>query len=434
MIVNIAVIAGIIVCIYLSNFFSGSEMAFSSCNELRLENDRDEGDKKAGLALFIARHFDDALGAILIGNNLVNIACSSLGSVAVILIAGNDAYAWVATVIITILVVIFGETIPKITAKKGANIRAKSCAYPVRVLMILLYPLVRLVVFLVNVITKRLPAAEEAEADEKVEELQTIIETAENESVLDEDQSEIVQAAIGFSEVSASEAMTARVDVVAIDIEDTWEEIIETLERSTYTRFPVYEGSIDHVIGVLHMNRFLKALTDASEGNENPSSLHGAQWENIVDIRSLLMEPCYVYKTMKLPEVLATFRKEKQHLAIVVDEYGGTLGVISMEDVLEEVVGEIWDETDTVENEVVKRAEDVYEIDGDMPITDLIDLMGIREDDFECESETVGGFTIETFGRFPKAGESVETDGMKITVIEMESHRVGKVLVSRTAS
>ena len=414
------VIFGIIVCIYLSNFFSGSEMAFSSCNELRLENDRDEGDKKAGLALFIARHFDDALGAILIGNNLVNIACSSLGSVAVILIAGNDAYAWVATVIITILVVIFGETIPKITAKKGANIRAKSCAYPVRVLMILLYPLVRLVVFLVNVITKRLPAAEEA--------------AAENESVLDEDQSEIVQAAIGFSEVSASEAMTARVDVVAIDIEDTWEEIIETLERSTYTRFPVYEGSIDHVIGVLHMNRFLKALTDASEGNENPSSLHGAQWENIVDIRSLLMEPCYVYKTMKLPEVLATFRKEKQHLAIVVDEYGGTLGVISMEDVLEEVVGEIWDETDTVENEVVKRAEDVYEIDGDMPITDLIDLMGIREDDFECESETVGGFTIETFGRFPKAGESVETDGMKITVIEMESHRVGKVLVSRTAS
>ncbi len=434
MIVNIAVIAGIIICIYLSNFFSGSEMAYSSCNEMRLENDRDEGDKKAGLALFIANHFDDALGAILIGNNLVNIACSSLGSVAVILIAGNDTYTWVATVIITILVIIFGETIPKITAKKGANILAKRNAYPVRVLMFLLYPLVRLVVFLVNVITKRLPAAEEAEADEKVEELQTIIETAENESVLDEDQSEIVQAAIGFSDVSASEAMTARVDVVAIDIEDTWEEIIETLERSSYTRFPVYEGSIDHVIGVLHMNRFLKALTDASEGNENPTSLHGDEWENIVDIRSLLMEPCYVYKTMKLPEVLSTFRKEKQHLAIVVDEYGGTLGVISMEDVLEEVVGEIWDETDTVEDEVVKKAEDVYEIDGDMPIADFLDLMEIREDDFECESETVGGFTVESFGRFPAAGESIETHGLKITVIEMESHRVGKVLVSRTAS
>jgi CBS domain containing-hemolysin-like protein len=145
---------------------------------MRLENDRDEGDKKAGLALFIANHFDDALGAILIGNNLVNIACSSLGSVAVILIAGNDTYTWVATVIITILVIIFGETIPKITAKKGANILAKRNAYPVRILMFLLYPLVRLVVFLVNMITKRLPAAEEAEADEKVEELQTIIETA----------------------------------------------------------------------------------------------------------------------------------------------------------------------------------------------------------------------------------------------------------------
>jgi CBS domain containing-hemolysin-like protein len=137
---------------------------------------------------------------------------------------------------------------------------------------------------------------------------------------------------------------------------------------------------------------------------------------------------------MKLPEVLSTFRKEKQHLAIVVDEYGGTLGVISMEDVLEEVVGEIWDETDTVEDEVVKKAEDVYEIDGDMPIADFLDLMEIREDDFECESETVGGFTVESFGRFPAAGESIETHGLKITVIEMESHRVGKVLVSRTAS
>ncbi|MCR5294582.1 MAG: hemolysin family protein [Lachnospiraceae bacterium] len=425
------VLFGIIVCIYLSNFFSGSEMAYSSCNEMRLIADREAGDKKAGAALFICRHFDDALGAILIGNNLVNIACSSLGSVAVILIAGDDAYAWAATVIITVAVIIFGETIPKISAKKGANSLAKRRAYPVRGLMFLLYPLVRLVVFLVGVITRFLPDAPEAEAGEKVEELQTIIETAENESVLDEDQSEIVQAAIDFQDVSASEAMTARVDVMAIDIEDSWEEIVRNLENSHFTRFPVYEGSIDHVIGVLHMNRFLKALTEACEGTGGPSSLRESQWENIVDIRSLLMEPCYVYKTMKLPEVLAVFRKEKQHLAIVVDEYGGTLGVISMEDVLEEVVGEIWDETDTVEDEVVKKAEDVYEIDGDMPIADFLDLMGIREDDFSGESETVGGFTVESFGRFPAEGESVEVFGLRLTVTRMEAHRVGRVLVKR---
>ena len=384
------VIAGIILCIYLSGFFSGSEMSYSSCNTMRLENEKEEGSKKAGVALYIAEHFDDALGAILIGNNLVNIACSSLGSVAVILIAGTDKYAWIATVLITISVIIFGETIPKITSKKGANIYAKKYAYPIRFLMIILRPLVLIVVGLVYLITLPMKG-----------------------SVIDEEESELVQAAIEFHDTSARQAMTARVDVTAIDIEDTQEEILDIISRSHFTRIPVYEGNIDHIIGVLHLNKYLKALTEGKE----------------IDIRSLLMEPCYIYKTMKLPEVLAAFREARQHLGIVVDEYGGTLGIISMEDVLEEVVGEIWDETDTVEDEIHKRNDGLYEIDGDMTISDFLEFIGIREEEFSCESKTVGGWTIESFGRFPEEGETFTHDGLTVTVLEMGERRVERVLV-----
>ena len=408
------VLAGIVICVYLSSFFSGSEMSYSSCSRMRLESEMEEGSKKARIALYIVDHFDDALGAILIGNNLVNIACSSLGSVAVILITGTDRYAWVATVILTIAVIIFGETIPKITAKKGANNYAKKYAFIIRFLMIVLKPLVLIFVGLIALITAPMKGELiEDDSDGKVEELQTIIETAEDEDVIDEEESELVQAAIEFPDVSASEAMTARVDVLAIDIEDSWDEIIATIAKSHYTRIPVYEGSIDHIIGVLHMNKFLKAIVDSDE----------------VDIRALLMEPCYVYKTMKLPEVLAAFRKHRQHLAVVVDEYGGTLGIISMEDVLEQVVGDIWDETDTVEDEVTKKSESEYEIDGDMPISDFLDLMDIREEDFDFESETVGGWTIESFGRFPEAGESFRYADFTVTVLAMNELRVERVLV-----
>ena len=187
---------------------------------------------------------------------------------------------------------------------------------------------------------KPLRGEEKPEGDEAaVEELQNIIETAEDESVLTEGRGELLRSALEFSELSASEAMTARVDVDAIDIDDDWEEILDEIENSKHSRLPVYEDSIDNVIGFLYLNHFLKALTD----NPRP------------DIRALLMEPLYVYKTVKLPQVLAQLRHAKKHLAIVTDEYGGTLGVISLEDVLEQIVGDIWDETDEVEAEVVEK-------------------------------------------------------------------------------
>ncbi|MBQ1576622.1 MAG: HlyC/CorC family transporter [Oscillospiraceae bacterium] len=408
------VILGILVCLALSAFCSSAEMSYSSCNVVRLENLRDDGSARAAVAVKITEKFDDALSAILIGNNLANIAASSLASVLVILLLGSDQYAWAATVILTLLVIIFGETIPKITAKKAANTLALRYAYAVRGMTVVLKPLIWLVVGLTHLLTGGKAPEEEIDGEEAVEELQSIIETAEDEEVLDEDQSELLQAAIDFSEISAMEVMTARVDVYAIDIEDDWDEIVAAVESSPFSRLPVYEGSVDNIIGVLYLNHFLKALTEKGERTE---------------IRKLLMQPCYVYKTMKLPAVLNLLRKAKQHLAVVTDEYGGTLGVVSMEDVLEQIVGDIWDDTDVIEQEVVERAEGEYELDGDMNIYDFLELVGISEESFEAESATLGGWTVEQFGGFPQVGDSFRYENFTVTVLAMDARRVEKLLV-----
>ena len=406
-------LAAILVCVFFSNFFSSSEMAYSACNRVRLENASDDGSKRAAAAVKIVERFDDTLSTILIGNNLVNIAASSLGSLAVMELLG-DGYAWVSTVVITTLVIIFGETMPKIVAKNGANRIALRHAYFIRILSVLFKPLIMLVVGLIRLICLPLKGERtDASDDDAVEELSSIIETAEDESVLDEDRSELVQAAIDFSDIMASEVMTARVDMLALDIEDDWDELLKTIDESPYSRLPVYEDGVDNIIGVLYLNHFLKALA----GDEKP------------DIRSLLMPVCYVYKTMKLPAVLSELRRAKQHLAVVVDEYGGTLGVLSMEDVLEQLVGEIWDETDEVEEEIVERPDGRFELDGDMVISDFIELMELNEEDFDFESDTVGGWTIEMFGSFPKVGDSFEYENFTVTVLQMDGLRVEKILV-----
>ncbi len=412
-IVQICLIAiALLVC--CSAFFSASEMSFSSANKIRLENSAEEGDKAAAEALYITEHFDDALSAILVGNNLVNIAASSLGSIAVITALGEE-YAWLSTVLVTIAVIIFGETIPKISANRNATRYATRFAGILRFLMILFKPVTWVVVGLVNLLTSRLKSEEEKDDDAAVDELHTIIETAENEDVIDEDSSELVSKAIDFADVSVSEVMTARVDIIAIDIDDDWDDIMETMTSSPYSRIPVYEDSIDNIIGILSLNHFLKRCIDRKQ----------------FDLRELLMQPYFVYKTMKLPAVLSTLRDSQQHLAIVSDEYGGTLGVVTMEDVLEELVGEIWDETDIVEREMIELDENTYELDGDTPISDLLELMHWNEDTFDFESETVGGWCIEMLDEFPEPGSSFVYENAEFRIIDTDERRVTRVRITK---
>ena len=410
-------ICGIVLCIMFSALFSASEMALSSANKVRIENDAEEGNKRAQKTLQLIENFDDSLSAILIGNNLVNIAASSISSVLVILLTGSDELTWIATVVITVLVIIFGETIPKITAKQNATRFSLKITPFVRFLSIVLKPLVKAVVWLVNLLTPKKELEEDEEdEDESIEELATIIETAEDEGVLDEDQKELLIAAIDFADISAYEVMTARVDIDAIDIEDSMEEIMELVNSTPFTRLPVYEDSIDNIIGVLHLNDLLKELAKNDKA----------------DIRSILMEPVFVYRTTKLPSVLQALREANQHMAIVTDEYSGIDGIITMEDVLEEVVGEIWDENDLVEEEIVEKSEREYELDGDLNIYDFLEIVEMDEDDYESEfdSETVGGWVMEMLERFPVVGDEVRYENFTLKVIEAEERRVDKLLLT----
>ena len=241
----IALFAALLACVALSGFFSGAEMSYSSCSKIRIENLKESGDKRAAKAFRILENFDGALGSVLTGNNLVNIAASSIGSVIIIKLMGSG-YAWLSTVVVTVIVIIFGETIPKIRAKKISNTLALRYAGPVNVLMTVLKPFVFVVIKLADFFTRELKGEdsdmdEDTAAEEAIDELQTIIETAEDEEVLDEDQSELVQSAIDFLDVAAYEAMTSRVDVEAIDIEDDREDILNVImEDTAYSRIPVY--------------------------------------------------------------------------------------------------------------------------------------------------------------------------------------------------
>lgn len=409
--------ATLVALVALSAFFSATEMAYSSANRMRLEAAAENGVKAAAAACRIYDEYEKMLSTNLICNELVNIAASSVVTViAIKLFAGTDENlaTTLGTVLIAIVIIIFGETIPKIVAKKNANAMSIRHAYVLRALMTLFYPLVWLVVNVIHLLTKNLKGEESDEEDDAVEELGSIIDTVEDEGVIDEDRSELLHAALDFYDVSVSEVMTSRVDMLAIDIEDDWEEILQTIDSSPYSRLPVYEDSVDNIIGVLYLNHFFKALTSSEP----------------MDLRPLLIKPCYVYKTVKLPAVMAEMRRSKTHLAIVTDEYGGSMGIVTMEDVLEELVGDIWDETDDVEPEMIEHGNNVYELDGDMTMSDFLELIDRSEDSFETDSATVGGWTIEKFGRFPRCWDSFKYDNLTITVLEVVGQRVEKVLLS----
>ena len=408
---------GIIACIILSGVSSAAEMAISSCNRVRMENEAKDGNKKAARVLKLTDSYDNTLSTILLSNNLVNIAASSLSTVYIILLTGSDDLTWLMTVVVTVLVIIFGETIPKIISKRHANSLSQGMSGFIMFLYRLLWPVNFIVVTITAYLSRPFGKKEVAAEDEKTEELQAIIETAEDEGVIDSDRSEIVAAAIDFSDVSASDVMTARVDIEAIDIDDPVSKVMKQVSRSRKSRFPVYRDSIDNIIGVMHLNPFLKAMASGEK----------------VDIEKLMNEPCYVYKTAKLPHVLDVLKDARQHLAIVTDEYSGTLGIVTMEDVLEEIVGDIWDDNDEIEEEVVESETGELIVDGDMPTGDFLERLGIDEDDWEYESQTAGGWAIEYMEDFPKEGDAFDYKDFHIVVSEAEERRVVQLTIMRTS-
>ena len=414
---NLYYVLAILAFLTGSALFSAAEMALSSANRMRLDNAAEEGNTLARWACAVADRDEDALSAILIGNNLCNICSDSLATLLCVRLLG-ERFTPLSTVVMTLLVIFFCESAPKILAKKNANRYAMTLAPFLRVLMVLLKPVIALVTLLIHVLTLPFKGERRQSGDEAAAaELQSILETVEDEGVIDEERSEMLRSALDFTEIPVMDVMTARVDVVAMDIEDDPRELIEAVYRLPVSRVPVYEGSIDNVIGILYTNRVFRALLE--------------QEEEEIDLRSLLLPVCYFYKTTRLFDALSTFRRQQQHLAIVTDEYGGTLGIVTLEDVMEQLVGDIWDESDEVERYIIEREDGGWDLDGDVPVTELPELLDVAESALDTESATVGGWIIECFGRFPRVGESFLWRTWTVTVLAMDEdgRRVEKVSI-----
>lgn len=399
----------LVLLLLASAFFSASETAFSSLNRIRVQSLADDGDEKAKRALRVTENYDKMLSTILIGNNVVNLSASSIATLVATMLLGSYGAA-VSTIVLTILVLTFGEILPKSYAKENAEAIALRVAGVLLFLQHLLSPFSWFFTRLQK-ITKKKENTEEPTVTEK--ELITIIQNSEVEGVLDEQESGIMQSAMEFDDTTVQEILIPRVDMTAINIDDDLSEILEIAVAHGYSRIPVYEGSIDNVIGVLHGKDLLTAY------------VHGGSF----DIRSMVHECLYVYRSKPISELLQEFKRRKLHMAVVTDEYGGTLGLVTMEDILEELVGEIWDESDEVTEEITRTDENLYEVQGDFNIEDFFDEIGYINKSFECEYSTMGGWALEELHHIPKEGESFIYDTLRVTVIKMDDQRVARLCV-----
>lgn len=408
----------IFVMICLSAYFSASEIAFNSANKMRLRRAAENGSKTAALAYRITEKFTVALSTILIGNNLANIAVSTCSTLIVMeLFANNVALAsTITTILVTIVILVFGEILPKVIAKQNADTVVKWVAFPTRILTIILSPFVFITMGILAGLRK-IWGSDRGEDVPTVteEELLSIIDTVEEEGVIDEDQGELLQSTLDFSDTTIEKIMTPRIDMTAIDIDDEPEKIAEVLsDASQFSRLPVYEESIDNIIGILSLTRYYKAGLQA----EKP------------DIRSLLLKPCKLHKTMKLPAALAKLREAKMHLAIVIDEFGGTLGIVTMEDILEELVGDIWDDTDVIVTECTATGENTYDVLAEMNIDDFFEEIDfVKPQTFTCEYSTMGGWAIEMLEADPHVGDSFRYENLFVIVAHMDDERVIKLTV-----
>ncbi len=419
----------IVLMVLLSAFFSSSEIAINSLNLTRLKKSVESGDKTAKVAYDLSENFTSTLCTILIGNNLVNTAATTAATALILKfltergIAGADELAPVlTTVILTVIILIFGEILPKNMGKMRPERWSRIVAYPIRVLTWVLFPIVYVVTWFMRKLQKVWGTDDEDAPTVTEEELSTIIDTVEEEGVIDEEQGELLQSTLEFPETTVREIMTPRIDMIQIDIDDDPEAILEIADQSRYSRIPVYRDSIDNIVGILVLNHYYKALTEADGRVE------------LIDLESLLIKPKLVHKTMRLPNALSVMREHKTHILIVIDEFGGTMGIVTMEDILEELVGDIWDESDVIVKEFRKTGDNTYEVSGDMNIDDFFAEIEHEDDEFECEYKTMGGWAVEATDADPHVGDSFTYKNMCIVVDEMDDMRVTQLTVLVTPS
>lgn len=402
--------------ILISAFFSSTEIAFASVNTARLKSKRQEKDSLAlRLAIKIAEDYENALGAVLVGNNLANTASSALATLIVIDTLG-EGYVWLATLVMTLLVLLFGEIIPKVLAKQMAEYFCLIVSIPIYFLATVLKPVTWMIMGIVK-LSSKLWESSIADSDAVSEDdFENIIDIVEDEGVLDEEQCDLLQNALDFDDVLAYEVITPRVDMQAIDIRDPYEVNLRKMSEFTYSRVPVFEDTPDNIIGILHLNHFYKSFVE----NER------------VNIRELLLPAISVHKTMPLPDVLEKMKETKTHMVIVLDEYGGTMGILTMEDVLEQLVGEIFDESDEFEPEFVCIDDTHFEADGDMRVYDFFDEFDIDiedEESLEGDTATIGGWVVSMLDGEPEEGASLSFENLNITVLKADGVRIERIAV-----
>ena len=403
----------IIFCVLFSGYFSATETAFSSLNRIRVKNLAEKGDKKAKLVLDLLENFDSLLSTILIGNNIVNIACASVATLLFVRLLGEEQGPSVATLVITIVVLVFGEVTPKSIAKENPEKFAMFAAPFLNLLMIILTPFNFLFIQWKKLVSRIFHTETEHSITE--EELLTIVEEAEQEGRIDEQESSLIRSAIEFSEQEAIDILTPRIDIVGVPYDATKEEISAVFTDTNYSRLPVYKETMDHIVGIIYQKDFYNVVYDKG-GN----------------IESIIRPALYITESKKIGELLQELQHKKSHIAIVLDEYGGTTGIVTLEDILEELVGEIWDEHDEVINEIEKVSETEYIVHGSTNLEDLFEALDmgrkIDEEVEEMEVVTVSGWVMEeVLERIPSKGDVGTWQNLEVTVLEMDENRVEKI-------
>ena len=402
----------LIICIFLSAFFSATETAFSASNRVRLKTVEGPRKEKAQRALALLEKYDSLLTTVLIGNNVVNIAGTAIATVLfanhIMKASTEGAAATAASAFMTVTVLFLGEVGPKTLAKQQPERFAMSVSGVIGVLMVILKPLDLLFSLWRRLLAKLIKPAEEEPQIE--EELMTIIDEAQTEGDIEEDEGELIRSAIEFNDQNAADIMTPRVDVTAIEDTASPEEAADLFRKTWYSRIPVYHEDLDHIVGILNEKDFYKMTHDG--------------YNRITDI---MKEPVFAPASLSISNLLKMFRSAKTHLVILLDEFGGTEGIVTMEDVLEELVGEIYDEHDEVNEEVVEQEDGTLIVDGNMQLQELLDKYGIEN---EYDADTVGGWAGEMLEKVPEVGDTFTREKYRFTVTEMDGFRVTRVQVT----